>query len=112
MSVVFLLGSLGLGILISTLAKKQLLASQVAFVITFLPAFLMSGFMFDIVNMPKPLQVVSYAVPARYFVSLLRNLYLKGAGPSVLVWDAVPLLVFTALALLAAVKFFRKEIPV
>jgi ABC-2 type transport system permease protein len=111
-SVVFLGGALGLGILISTLAKRQLLASQIAFVITFLPAFLLSGFMFDTVNMPPVLQAVSYAVPARYFVSLLRNLYLKGAGPSVLAWDAVPLLIFTALVLFVAVRAFRKEIPV
>jgi ABC-2 type transport system permease protein len=110
-SVVFLGGALGLGILISALAKKQLVASQVAFVVTFLPAFLLSGFMFDASNMPPALQAVSYLVPARYFVSLLRNLYLKGAGISVLAWDAVPLLLFTVVILIAAVRAFRKEIP-
>lgn len=111
-STVFLFCSLGLGILISTLAKRQLLASQVAFVVTFLPAFLLSGFMFDTVNMPSVLQAVTYVVPAKYFVSLLRNLYLKGVGPSVLAWDALPLLLFTALILFAAIRAFRKEIPV
>ncbi len=111
-STVFLFCSLGLGILISTLAKRQLLASQVAFVVTFLPAFLLSGFMFDTVNMPPVLQAISHIVPAKYFVSLLRNLYLKGAGPSVLAGDALPLLLFTALILFVAIRAFRKEIPV
>lgn len=111
-STVFLFCALGLGILISALARKQLLASQVALVVTFLPAFLLSGFMFDTVNMPPLLQAISHIVPAKYFVSLLRNLYLKGAGPSVLVWDALPLLLFTALILFAAIRAFRKEMPV
>ncbi|HNQ78154.1 MAG TPA: ABC transporter permease [Acidobacteriota bacterium] len=111
-STVFLCCALGLGILISTLARRQLLASQVAFVVTFLPAFLLSGFMFDTVNMPPVLQAISHIVPAKYFVSLLRNLYLKGAGPSVLAWDALPLLLFTALIFFAAIRAFRKEMPV
>ena len=69
MSMVYLVGALSLGLFISIAAKTQLLASQVAFVATFLPAFLLSGFMFDIGNMPEVLQVVTYLVPARYFVA-------------------------------------------
>ncbi len=68
--------------------------------------------MFDTVNMPPVLQAISHIVPAKYFVSLLRNLYLKGAGPSVLAWDALPLLLFTALIFFAAIRAFRKEMPV
>jgi ABC-2 type transport system permease protein len=109
MSSVFLAGALGLGLLVSITAKTQLLASQVAFVATFLPAFLLSGFMYDIRNMPLMLQYVTYLIPARYFVSLLRGLYLKGVGPRVLAAEGVFLVAFTVLVLaLALVKFKKK----
>jgi ABC-2 type transport system permease protein len=68
MATLFLIGTLAQGILISTLARQQLLASQLAMVSTFLPAFLLSGFMFAIANMPLPVQVITHLVPARYFV--------------------------------------------
>ena len=89
--------SLSLGILVSILAKSQLLASQMAFVGTFLPAFLLSGFMFDIGNMPKALQLVTYLVPARYFITILRGLYLKGVGLSVLWPECLLLTAFGSL---------------
>ena len=109
MSSVFLMGALGLGLLVSIVAKTQLLASQVAFVATFLPAFLLSGFMYDIRNMPLVLQYVTYLIPARYFVSLLRGLYLKGVGPRVLAAEGVFLVAFTALVLLLALLKFKKR---
>jgi len=65
-SSVFLFGAMGLGIVISIVAKSQLVASQIAMVATFLPAFLLSGFMFAISNMPVPLQAFSRIIPARY----------------------------------------------
>ena len=75
MAAIFLVGVLAMGMLISIVAKSQLLASQMAMTLTFLPAFLLSGFMFAIANMPRPIQVITYVVPARYFVALLKGIY-------------------------------------
>jgi len=99
-----------MGVLISSLAKSQLVASQMAFTTTFLPAFLLSGFMFEISNMPKVLQLVTYLVPARYFVAFLRALYLKGAGLSHLWPECLFLLLFGAGMLLLAVVTFKKRL--
>jgi ABC-2 type transport system permease protein len=110
MTSVYLLGALSMGMLISIVAKSQLLANQLAFVATFLPAFLLSGFMFDIGNMPGVLRAVTYAVPARYCVSLLRSLYLKGVGPSALWGEGVFLAGFSAVMLGASLALFRKKL--
>ncbi len=109
-SAVFLVGALALGIFISTLAKTQLLASQAAFVATFLPAFLLSGFMFDIGNMPRPLQVMTNLIPARHFVTVLRGLYLKGTGLAELWPQCLLLVAFAALMLLLAIRTFKKRL--
>ena len=109
-SAVYLVGALSLGILISAKAKTQLLASQFAFVATFLPAFLLSGFMFDIGNMPRPLQAVTYLIPARYFVVFLRGLYLKGTGLAELWPECLLMVAFGALMLLLAIRSFRKRL--
>ncbi len=79
LSSIFLFGGLSLGILISTAAGSQLVASQVAMISTFLPAFLLSGFMYAIANMPDVLQAVTYVIPARYFVTMLKGIFLKGS---------------------------------
>jgi len=110
MSVIYIIGSLSLGILVSILAKSQLLASQMAFVGTFLPAFLLSGFMFDIGNMPKVLQLVTYLVPARYFITILRGLYLKGVGLSVLWPECLLLTAFGAIMLTLSIGAFKKRL--
>jgi len=110
MSAVYIVGALSLGILISTLTKGQLLASQMAFTATFLPAFLLSGFMFDIANMPTALRLVTYLVPARYFVTILRGLYLKGVGLSVLWPECLLLTSFGALMLALAILAFKKRL--
>jgi ABC-2 type transport system permease protein len=109
-SAIYLVGALSLGIFISAKAKNQLLASQAAFVATFLPAFLLSGFMFDIANMPKVLQLITYAIPARYFVTFLRGLYLKGAGLIQLWPECLLMVVFAGLMLLLAMKTFHKRL--
>ena len=110
MSVVYIVGALSLGILISALAKGQLLASQMAFTATFLPAFLLSGFMFDIGNMPKVLQLVTYLVPASYFITILRGLYLKGVVLSVLWPECLLLTLFGALMLFLSIRVFKKRL--
>ncbi len=109
-SVVFMVGGLGLGILISVTAKNQVIASQMAIVGTFLPAFLLSGFMFSTQNMPLPMQAVSRLVPARYFVTILKGIFLKGAGVRELWPEGAALVVMGALILALAFRKFRKRI--
>ncbi|HEB97211.1 MAG TPA: ABC transporter permease [Sedimenticola thiotaurini] len=95
----FLLVVMLQGALISMLAGNQLLASQIALVQTFLPAFLLSGFVFAIDNMPLLLQYVTYAVPARYFVTLSKAIFLKGLSP-LLLWGVSGALLLMLLVLL------------
>lgn len=75
---VFLLTSLGLGLLISTLAKNQFVASQIAIIAAFLPAFILSGFIYEPSSMPKIIEGISSLIPARYFVTCLQTLFLVG----------------------------------
>ena len=109
MAAIFLAGALSLGMLISIVTKSQLLASQLAMVLTFLPSFLLSGFMYAIGNMPQAIQFVTYLIPARYFVALLKGIYLKGIGLEILALEAVLLTVFgVAMVLFANVKFKKR----
>lgn len=110
LSLLFLLGALAVGMLISILAKSQLLASQLALVITVLPAFLLSGFIFPLENMPAPIQAVSHIVTARYFVAILRGIYLKDVGLVVLWPQALFLLAFAGIVVGAAILKFRKRL--
>ncbi|OHE85016.1 MAG: hypothetical protein A3G75_14260 [Verrucomicrobia bacterium RIFCSPLOWO2_12_FULL_64_8] len=110
MAALFIIGTLAQGILISTVARQQLLASQLAMVSTFLPAFLLSGFMFAIANMPVAVQVITYIVPARYFVALVKGIYLRGVGLETLWADAVFLVIFAVVVCAAAVHKFRKQL--
>jgi ABC-2 type transport system permease protein len=77
-SSVFLLTALAVGLLISTIAKNQFVAAQAAMVSAFLPAFILSGFIFEISTMPWPIRTITYIIPARYFVSSLQTLFLVG----------------------------------
>jgi len=108
-SSVFLFGALGLGIVISIITKSQLVASQVSMVATFLPAFLLSGFMFAISNMPVALQFVSRIIPARYFVTVLKGIFLKGNSIKILAADAIFLLFFAMIVFAVANKKFKKK---
>lgn len=110
-SIIFLIGALSLGIVISIATKSQLLASQIALVATFLPTFLLSGFSFDIANMPIVLQVISRVIPASYFIKILKGIYLKGVGLSVLYGETLFLIAFATLLLIVAnVKFKKKMV--
>ncbi|MGE5173097.1 MAG: ABC transporter permease [Betaproteobacteria bacterium] len=109
-SSVFLFGALGLGILISITAKSQLVSSQISMVTTFLPAFLLSGFMFAISNMPVPLQAVTRIIPARYFVAVLKGIFLKGNPLRLLITDAIFLVFFGLIVFIAANSKFKKKI--
>ena len=106
---IFLIGALSMGLVISIFAKNQLLSIQVAVVTTFLPAFLLSGFIFTIANMPRPIQIVTYLVPARFFVVILKGIYLKGVGLEILAGQAGMLIFYGAvMVLLARVKLKKK----
>jgi len=110
LAMLFLVVALSLGMLISIAGKSQFVASQFAMVATLLPAFLLSGFVFPIENMPGLLQVITHVIPARYFVTVLRGIYLKGVGLAVLWSEALFLALFGAAFLLAAMRKFKKKI--
>ena len=110
LSFLFLVGAFGLGIWISAVVKSQLLATQMAMLVSYLPAFLLSGFMFSLDAMPVPLQVLSHIVPARYFLVVTRGIFLKGVGLDVLFWPALSMILFAVIGLALAVRAFRKEI--
>jgi ABC-2 type transport system permease protein len=98
-SALFMLVALGMGLLISIVARTQFVAGQIAIVATFLPAFILSGFIFDIGSMPAPIRAVTHLVPARYFVAIVQTLFLAGN-----VWPVV-LVNAGALALMALIFF-------
>ena len=79
-------------------------------IVTFLPAFLLSGFMYSIAVMPRGLQLVTYLIPARYFVVVTRGVFLKGVGPGVLYLQALMMVAFAAVGLFLSVRVFKKEI--
>ena len=106
----FLLGSLCWGIFISAAARTQVLAYQMGMLSTFLPAMLLSGFIYSIENMPVVIQAVTYIVPARYFVTILKGVFLKGVGLEILWGDIVFLFIFAALVFLAATRKLRQKV--
>lgn len=110
MAAIFLTGALSMGMVISILTRGQLLASQLAMVLTFLPSFLLSDFMYAISNMPKPIQMITHLIPARYFVVLLKGIYLKGVGLQILWTEAVLLVVFSVLMVVWANLKFKKKL--
>jgi len=110
MTLLFLTGALGVGLFISAAVKSQVLATQYALVATYLPALLLSGFLFDIAAMPAFLQGLTHLVPARYFVDVTRGIFLKGVGLEALWPQALSMLAFAALGLGLATRAFRKEI--
>ena len=110
LSALFLVGVLSMGMLISITAKSQLLASQIAMTSTFLPSFLLSGFIFAIPNMPWAIRMVTYVVPAKYFISILRGIYLKGIGLELLAGQGFLLIVFGAMMVVIANVRFKKKL--
>ena len=107
MAALFLTGALFFGLTLSIVMKSQTLANQAAIMAGFLPTLLLSGFVFAIENMPVPLQIITYIVPARYFIAILRGIYLKGIGLEILWIDALFLLVYSLVMITIANRKFR-----
>jgi len=107
-TVLFLAGGLGWGMFLSSLAESQQVAFQLGLLSSMLPTLLLSGFIFPISSMPPALQLISHIVPARYFISALREIVLKGVGPEVWWNDALALVAYGAVVLvLATVRTVR-----
>ncbi len=106
----FLLTALGMGLAISVLARSQFVAAMVAIVTTFLPAFILSGFLFDIRSMPRAIQVLTHIVAARYFVAMLQTSFLAGDLPSVILPNLCGLAILCIVFLGLSVLRFRKRL--
>jgi ABC-2 type transport system permease protein len=96
----YLLVALSIGLLISSATKNQFVASQITILVTFMPAVMLSGFLFDLRSMPLLVQLITYALPARYYVTLLQTVFLAGDVWSVILPNAL------VLALMATVLGF------
>jgi ABC-2 type transport system permease protein len=107
---IFLFGALCWGILISSIARSQLLAYQMGSLTTFLPGFLLSGFIFAIDNMPPAIQTVSYLVPARYFVRILKGVFLKDIGIEVLWGEVLLLVAYATIVFFVATRRLNQEV--
>lgn len=109
-SMLYLTVSLGIGLLISSATKSQFVASQITLVVTFLPATMLSGFMFDLGSMPWAVQIITYIFPARYFVSVLQTLFLAGDIWSVILPNTAVLAVMATFLMSLSVALTRKRI--
>jgi ABC-2 type transport system permease protein len=98
------------GIMLSVMAKNQLLASQMAILTTFLPSFWLSGFMFPIYCMPSAIQYISYIVPAKYFIIIMKGIFLKGIGLDILWFPGLLLLIYTIAVYNNACLRFKKKL--
>lgn len=107
MAAVFLTGALFWGMSLSIILKSQVLANQIAIVSGYLPTLILSGFVFAIENMPLPIQCITYIVPARYFIAILRGIYLKGIGLEILWLDAVLLSIYAIIMIILANRKFK-----
>ena len=95
-SSLFLIAALGMGLTISTAARNQFVAGQIAIIATFLPAFMLSGFIFDINSMPQAIQMITHLLPARYYVAILQTVFLAGDVWKVILLNSLALILFCA----------------
>ncbi len=110
LSCIYIVVALALGLTISTIARTQLLANQMAMITGFLPTFLLSGFTFSIANMPTWLQIITYGIAPRYYVSILKDIFLKGVGFSFLWRETLVLIAMAIAGLWVATRSFKKEL--
>jgi len=110
LSCIYLIVALSMGLTISAVAGTQLFANQMAMMIGFLPTFLLSGFTFVISNMPFWLQIITYGIAPRYYVTIVKEIFLKGSDISFLWKEASVLIVMGVLGLIVATRSFKKEL--
>jgi len=110
LSGLFVIASLGIGLLASTIAQSQQVAMMIAMLTTQLPTFIFSGFVFPISSMPQPLQVVAMMFPATHFIHILRAIYLKGSGFHMLWQPSLFLLLIGVLMLVLSAAGFKKKL--
>ncbi len=108
-TLIFLTGCLAMGLLISTVAQTQQVAFMMAIILTMLPTFILSGFVFPIRNMPFVIQAITYFIPARYFLVVLRGIILKGTGLGSYPMEVVFLLLFTGAMITASAVRMRTQ---
>ena len=101
---IFLICGLGIGLFISTVTRSQQLAFMLAIIFTMLPSFILSGFIFPISSMPKIIQYISHLVPAKYFLTIIRGIFLKGSDLSVFWPELVPLIIFSVVIVVGCIK--------
>ena len=109
-SAIFLFGALGLGIMISAMFRTQLMAYQMGTLVSFLPAFLLSGFIYPIGSMPRVIQGISLIVPARYFMEISRGIFLKGIGIQLLWFNLLLLIAYAAVVFYFATRKLRQKV--
>lgn len=109
-SMLYVLVALGIGLLISTWVKSQLVASQLAMLVTFMPAFMLSGLLFDLRSMPPVVRGITYLLPARYYVALLQTLFLAGDVWAVIVPNTLVLLAMAGALAAASRAVMRKRL--
>ena len=109
-SMLYVLVALGIGLLISSWVKNQLVASQLTMLATFMPAFMLSGFLFDLRSMPTAVRLITYALPARYYVALLQTVFLAGDVWWVLIPNAAVLATMAVLLALGSRAATRKQL--
>ncbi len=109
-SALFLIVVLSLGYFFSVVAKSQLAASQISLFATFLPAFLLSGFLFPIDQMPVAIQAFTYVIPARYYMEIIRNSFLKGSPITILLNELLALAFMSCLLVFVATRIFKKKL--
>lgn len=107
---IFLTGALFFGLMLSIRLKAQVLANQAAIMASYLPTLLLSGFAFAIENMPAPVQLLTYLIPGRYFIEILRDLYLKGVGLEIIWFNTLLLAVYAALMVVLAHKNMKLKL--
>ena len=109
-SMLYLLVALGLGLLISSATRNQFLASQITMLVTFLPALMLSGFLFDLRSMPAAVRLITYLLPARYYVALLQTIFLAGDIWTVIVPNAAVLTGMAAVVLFLTRRITQKRL--
>jgi ABC-2 type transport system permease protein len=107
LSSIFLIGALFFGMTLSIVLKSQVLANQIALISGFMPSLILSGFVFAIENMPVVIRGITYIVPAKYYISIMRGIYMKGVGIEILWADALFLGIYTMIMIMMANRKFK-----